>query len=59
MMSDPTSAPLILNLFGPFQVWVNGVALPRLRSRKGQWILALLALRPGREVERAWLMGTL
>jgi predicted ATPase/DNA-binding SARP family transcriptional activator len=59
MMPDPTSAPLILSFFGPFQAWVNGQALPRLRSRKGQWILALLALRPGREVERAWLMGTL
>jgi predicted ATPase/DNA-binding SARP family transcriptional activator len=59
MMSHPTSAPLILSLFGPFQAWVNGQALPRLRSRKGHWILALLTLRQGREVERAWLMGTL
>ena len=27
--------------------------------RKGQWILALLALRHGRAVERTWLAGTL
>jgi len=31
----------------------------RLRSRKGQWILALLALRAGTAVERDWLAGIL
>jgi DNA-binding SARP family transcriptional activator len=52
-------APLSICLFGPFEALVNGIPLPRLRSRKGQWLLALLALRAGREVERSWLIGML
>ena len=28
-------------------------------SRKGQWLLALLILRHGREIQRGWLAGTL
>src|SRR5690242_14808095 len=52
-------APLALHLFGPFAAAVHGVPLSRLRSRKGQWLLALLALREGREVERSWLMELL
>src|SRR5207237_9019811 len=55
----PTIPPLVLRLFGPFEVHVNGQALPRLRSRKGQSLLALLALRHGTEVERPWLAGLL
>ena len=50
---------LSVRLFGPFDVWVEGKPLPRLRSRKGQWLLALLALRGGLAVERTWLAGTL
>jgi DNA-binding SARP family transcriptional activator len=44
-----------LRLFGAFAV------APALEpvSRKGQWVLALLALRGGREVERSWVAGTL
>jgi predicted ATPase/DNA-binding SARP family transcriptional activator len=30
-----------------------------LRSRRGLWLLVLLALRAGRDVERRWLAGTL
>jgi predicted ATPase/DNA-binding SARP family transcriptional activator len=33
--------------------------LPRLRSRKGEWLLALLVLRHGGEVDRRWLAETL
>lgn len=33
--------------------------MPPLRSRKGYWLLALLALRAGREVERTWLLAAL
>jgi DNA-binding SARP family transcriptional activator len=51
--------PLAISLFGPFEVRLHGAALPRLRTRKGQWLLALLTLRAGKEVERAWLAGTL
>jgi DNA-binding SARP family transcriptional activator len=52
-------SPLSICLFGPFETRVNGALLPRLRSRKGQWLLALLALRAGREVQRTWLVGML
>jgi DNA-binding SARP family transcriptional activator len=48
---------LAIRLFGPFEVWRDGASLPRLRSRKGYRLLALLALRHGREVERSWLAG--
>src|SRR5438094_7507290 len=50
---------LEMRLFGPMEVWVGGCPLPRLRTRKGLWLLALLALRGGREVDRGWLVGTL
>src|SRR5687768_17198872 len=56
---DPTPVPLTLRLLGPFEAHINGAPLSRLRSRKGLWLLALLALRPGSELERDWLAGTL
>jgi predicted ATPase/DNA-binding SARP family transcriptional activator len=52
---DETTTPFTLRLLGPFEALVNGVPLPRLHSRKGHWLLALLALRAGRELERDWL----
>lgn len=52
---EPPTAPLTLTLFGPMQVLVDGHPLPHLRSRKGVWIFALLALRHDRPVEREWL----
>jgi predicted ATPase/DNA-binding SARP family transcriptional activator len=60
-MSRPeeTQTPLVIRLFGPFDVRVDGQPMPRLRSRKGQWLLALLILRHGSEVERSWLAGNL
>src|SRR5438128_8318933 len=58
-MPSDTAAPLALHLFGPFEVRLHGQPLPRLRSRKGYRLLALLTLRHGREVERSWLAGTL
>ena len=51
-MRPDENAPLALRLFGPFEVHVNGGPLPRLRSRKGQWLLALLALRHGAPVDK-------
>lgn len=54
-----STAPLVLRLFGPFQVWVEGRPLPRLRSRKGERLLALLALHHEVSVERCWVAGTL
>src|SRR5215216_3813849 len=60
-MSEPgcAASPLAIWLFGPFELRVNGTPPPRLRSRKGEWLLALLALRHGAEVERSWLAATL
>jgi predicted ATPase/DNA-binding SARP family transcriptional activator len=60
-MTDPerTAAKLAISLFGPFTVLVNGAPLPRLHSRKQEALIALLALRHNRPVERAWLAGML
>jgi DNA-binding SARP family transcriptional activator len=57
--SAPEASPLSIRLFGPFEVRLNGTPLPRLHSRKGEWLLALLTLRHGGDVARAWLAGTL
>ncbi len=48
-----------IRMLGPLDVWVNGEQLKPLRSRKGAWLLALLAMRGGREVERNWLEAVL
>lgn len=54
-----TAVGLEIRLFGSMEVRVGGHPMPRLRSRKGLWLLALLALRAGRDVDREWLAGTL
>src|SRR5262249_21182304 len=51
------AAPLTAHLFGPFRVLVRGEPLPRVRTRSVEWLLALLVLRHGRAVDRAWLAG--
>src|SRR5262245_35555559 len=56
---DGAASGLEMRLFGPMEVCVGGAPLPRPRSRKGLWLLALLALRAGRDVERDWLAATL
>ncbi len=38
---------------------LHDAPLPSLRTRKHQWLLALLALRHDRAVDRDWLAGTL
>jgi non-specific serine/threonine protein kinase len=53
-----TGGGLEIRLFGPMEVRVGGEPMARLHSRKGLWLLALLALRGGRSVERRWLAGT-
>ncbi len=55
--ADPFS--FSLSLFGPMQVLIGGQPISPLRSRKSLWLLALLTLRRGRPVERAWLAGAL
>lgn len=49
----------VLNLFGTFEARVDGQALPPLRTVKGKYLLALLALRAGQDVSRQWLAQTL
>src|SRR4051794_14483711 len=59
MMADCAPPPLTLRLFGAFEAYRGAAPLPRLGRRKDRWLLALLALRPGAEVARPWLAGTL
>src|SRR5438309_5349617 len=54
-----TAAPLALQLLGAWDARVQGRPMRPLRSRKGQWLLALLLLQDGRAVEREWLAGLL
>src|SRR5262245_50788978 len=56
---ESVTPPLTIHLFGPLRVAVNGAPLPRVRTRSVEWLLALLALRGGRAVSRAWLAGAL
>lgn len=58
-VTDCATTGFSLRLFGPLDVRLSGEPLPRLRSRKGQWLLALLALRHNAEVSRSWLAGLL
>jgi DNA-binding SARP family transcriptional activator len=58
-VTDRAPISFSLRLFGPLDVRLSGEPLPRLRSRKGLWLLALLALRSDAEVSRSWLAGLL
>lgn len=55
----PGMEPLTIRLFGPMLVLVGETPMPRLRSRKALWLLALLTLRGNRPVAREWLATTL
>src|SRR5262249_49854153 len=58
--SSANNAPgLSLKLFGPLDIRVGGGPIEHLRTRRGYWLLALLALRQGRDVDREWLASTL
>lgn len=48
-----------IRLFSVFAAEIDGVPVPAMRRRKSQWLLALLALRLGKEVSREWLAETL
>ncbi len=50
---------LELRLFGSFSLAIGGRPLPPLRTKKGQWLLAILALQYGKPVDRSWLAGML
>lgn len=49
---------LEMRLFGPAEIRVGHQPLSHLRSRKGLWLLTLLALRKNRNVDRDWIAGT-
>jgi len=51
--------PLTIRLFGRLEVRLRGELLPRLRSRRVAWTLALLVLRHRQGLGRDWLAGTL
>jgi DNA-binding SARP family transcriptional activator len=57
----PQSLPsaMEIRLFGAFDVRIGAVPLPHLRTRKGNYLLALLVLRRGRAMARDWLCGKL
>src|SRR5438094_2910223 len=55
--TDPVLPVLSLRLFGPLEISVLGLPLPRLRFRRSSWLLALLALQAGRELDRGFLAG--
>ncbi len=57
--TPPLTPPLSLRLFGPLTVHRSGQPLPKTRSRKELWLLALLALHSDAPLERTWLAGTL
>jgi DNA-binding SARP family transcriptional activator len=58
MPPDYSQCPLVIRLFVLFDVRLNGAPLPYFRTRKHQWLLALLALRHDRQVDWDWLAGT-
>jgi predicted ATPase len=58
VLSDPSSG-LTIRLFGSFEAHRRGARLRRLRTRKGEGLLALLVLRAGHPVARDWLAATL
>ena len=51
--------PLTIQMFGQLSCLVHGLPLAPLRSRKGYWLLGLLALQDGREASRKWLVDQL
>ncbi|AIE86076.1 AfsR/SARP family transcriptional regulator [Fimbriimonas ginsengisoli] len=59
MTENEEGGRLNLRLFGPFSATVDGVPIRKLRTQKGRWLLALLALREGRPIERGWIAATL
>ncbi len=48
-----------VQLFGAFALRRNGELLPNTRTRKEQWVLALLILRHPVGIERSWLAGAM
>ncbi len=58
-VETPMMPSIEFHLLGGFDVRVDGRSLPPLRSRREQWLLALLVLRQDRDTARHWLATTL
>ena len=56
---DPPTTQLSICLFGPIDLQQNSTPLPRPRTRKELWLLALLVLRHRAPLDRKWLAATL
>src|SRR5688500_16136270 len=52
---DASENEVTIRVFGRMEVRIGGEPMPALRTRKGLYVLALLALRHGRSVDRAWV----
>lgn len=51
--------PLTIRLFGHFEALVEGEPLRKLRTHRGNAVLAMLALRRGRSVDRSYLASAI
>jgi predicted ATPase/DNA-binding SARP family transcriptional activator len=56
---EPSSGPLAIRLFGAFELRAGEQALPPPRSRREQWLLALLIFQQGRDCPRSGLAALL
>ena len=56
---EAATLPCQIRMFGAFDIQIGGETIPPLRSRTIQWLLALLVLRHGQALDRAWLAGAL
>lgn len=52
-------AGLHLRFFGEMQVQIAGVQISKLRTRKSLALLAILAMRPNRNISREWISAQL
>ncbi|MCW3096940.1 MAG: hypothetical protein JWL77_2558 [Chthonomonadaceae bacterium] len=56
---NPPTSSFQVRLLGGFEVRLGDGPLPPLRSRREQWLLALLVLRQDRDTARDWLAAAL
>jgi predicted ATPase/DNA-binding SARP family transcriptional activator len=57
VLQEKESTLLELRVFGPVEARVEGANITQLLSRKALWLLAILALREGKPIERQRLAG--
>src|SRR5438128_214102 len=56
---DLPPTKLQVRLFGSLTVTIDRKPMPKLRTRSGNWLFALLILQRGQPVQREWLAQTL